>query len=672
MSIPVAPNSQVLDFEELNELRLYLETLLRKATASLGLYYVEETGGFTHLRSKKKEPGRFSSTSTATVVAFLTRSGQWSVAGAPWEAMGGPLAKNILGSKFASSGLPEGNPFTTSFLLEAVQDLVDGAGVTLSEESMTVLASRMETLVDALALGNGITVEKYPPTSFMTQKALRVVVRSGLSGERIKPALKAAGDWAWRQLYEESVILSAKRPDGDVFELGYAALTASLATTTLDMTPRQRDAIDYSLNQFFAAQLPDGTWPRSQPLFRYPDYGNAYCYDYEFLVQLLNDKQLDDVLHANLRKLARSAYALDRTKIPLGEAGELGWASGHLKREIAEPESWSSASVYHYCHSLHRVVVEAIRRNLFEYCSSPYSPPAPPRDSNVSIDRSRFLDSRVKRADDREEESLTSLLEEKFLKPILRSAPEVQRGRPLDAPRAAILFGPPGTSKTQLAEIIAEALGWPLLKLDPSHLTRNGIDRLHAETNKVFTMLEAAEQMVVLLDEFDELVRDRDVQGTESASRFLTTAMLPKLTALYARKRIVYLVATNHVERFDPAISRQGRFDIILPVLPPTLDAKFGKWTSVRDHLVSLKVTPRSGAKARIACEQLDDLTFAEFSEIVDPLLKADKQEAVIDIIKDAAQACTMRQELPTQSGGKPETWSDRLKSQRSKIRIPR
>ena len=91
---------------------------------------------------------------------------------------------------------------------------------------------------------------------------------------------------------------------------------------------------------------------------------------------------------------------------------------------------------------------------------------------------------------------------------------------------SAILFGPPGTSKTQLAELISDFLGWPLIKVDPSYLVSRGMDRIQAMANRLFSMLTVAEQIVVLLDEFDEMGRER-ARTEELLSRFITTAMLP-------------------------------------------------------------------------------------------------------------------------------------------------
>jgi SpoVK/Ycf46/Vps4 family AAA+-type ATPase len=62
---------------------------------------------------------------------------------------------------------------------------------------------------------------------------------------------------------------------------------------------------------------------------------------------------------------------------------------------------------------------------------------------------------------------------------------------------------------------VAEFLGWPLLSIDPSHLLRNGMDGIQAEANAIFRRLQETEGIVVLFDEFDELVRER-TKGEDS------------------------------------------------------------------------------------------------------------------------------------------------------------
>jgi ATPases of the AAA+ class len=227
-----------------------------------------------------------------------------------------------------------------------------------------------------------------------------------------------------------------------------------------------------------------------------------------------------------------------------------------------------------------------------------------------------------------------------------------------------ILFGPPGTSKTQLANKLAKALGWPLLTLDPSHLTRKGLDNVHAETDAIFGRLQLCDQMVVLMDEFDELVREREGSG-ELRSRFLTTAMLPKIADLHREKRIVYIVGTNHVEVFDAAISREGRFDLILPVMPPMTSEKLKEWAalrSARDALVS------NGDRKRQIDSVIADLTYGETDSLDKRLKEVSTLDDIVLAINDASERATLHQSVDPESRDSP-TWKRRLEEQqKSKI----
>jgi hypothetical protein len=80
---------------------------------------------------------------------------------------------------------------------------------------------------------------------------------------------------------------------------------------------------------------------------------------------------------------------------------------------------------------------------------------------------------------------------------------------------------------------------------------------------------------VVFFDEMDALVQTREGETQlDIASQFLTTTMLPKLTRLHDHARVVFLMATNFQERFDTAIKRAGRFDLLLCMGPPRLSDK--------------------------------------------------------------------------------------------------
>lgn len=705
-------------FEELDALRLTVEERLAGATNSLTCYADEVSGGFFH-QMTRRGPGDPSKASTATCASFLVASGRWGEKRRHWNGKADRLARVLADEPWESAGLGIGNPFTVSFLLEALHDLQEAraqeqkapteiaaaaASPTANEvvhdsdspddqEPPTEAAPESESSSppsspddqpppagsaielqvqywsrylcnQLLASDGGLYIEDFPATCFLTYKAVRVLE---LWGELSDSAKETARAFAWARLYEESVAVSAGAGGADVFELAYAAMTVSRTTTLLEMTPRQRDVLRYAVDQFFAAQGESGEWPRSRALFRYPKLGNAYCYDYELLTQMLSDRQFVSLLEDKRLQLTRAFSALERSAIPIGEQGETGWASGHLPNSTA-PESWTTASAYHFCHEFRRFVVDAIRREVFAYARAFL--PATGLDSqsgSARIDPDAFLDCDI---DDNTR--LRTLLEVAFLEPVLADADRVRRGHGLksDVPNSAILYGPPGTSKTQLAEIIARALGWPLLKLDPSHLTRDGLDRLHAETNLLFTMLASAERMVVLLDEFDELVQDRDQSGAESSSRFLTTAMLPKIAELAKRRRIVYLLATNHIERFDDAISRAGRFDLVIPVMPPRLDEKLRRWDNVRNAID--KFYSPDGLDHDLQ-DILGDLTFLEFQQFANRVPSLRSRNEFSTAIKDAGATATLQRTSIGPEGGDSRTWKERVQAEagRNRLRHP-
>jgi SpoVK/Ycf46/Vps4 family AAA+-type ATPase len=183
-------------------------------------------------------------------------------------------------------------------------------------------------------------------------------------------------------------------------------------------------------------------------------------------------------------------------------------------------------------------------------------------------------------------------------------------------------------------------------------------------------MLVACEEMVVLLDEFDELVRERESEGTLQ-SRFLTTAMLPKLAALSARRRIVYIIATNHLERFDVAIRRRGRFDMILPVMPPTSQAKLKKWPVLKEQLDEVRAGDKThGEQLR---KLIADLTYSECDALVRRLTNVKTSGEFTRIVSEEGEKATLSQRVqPSSSADDPEeTWRDRLSDELGRLRIP-
>jgi SpoVK/Ycf46/Vps4 family AAA+-type ATPase len=99
------------------------------------------------------------------------------------------------------------------------------------------------------------------------------------------------------------------------------------------------------------------------------------------------------------------------------------------------------------------------------------------------------------------------------------------------------------------------------------------MEQIHSKADEIFRRLMELDHAVILFDEIDELVRERE-GGQEAFGRFLTTSMLPKLAELWQQRKTLYFVATNHIMYFDRAITRSERFDALILVAPPSYQKK--------------------------------------------------------------------------------------------------
>ncbi len=363
------------------------------------------------------------------------------------------------------------------------------------------------------------------------------------------------------------------------------------------------------------------------------------------LTQLLQQKRLHDLLLQYLPQLRSAAQSALNSVYQLGENIQV-WTSGHHPQQ-GKPESWATASAYHFFYELDRLLADAVRRELFKYLDLPLTTQVSEdsRKAAKKIFAPNFLDSRVRvRGSQR---PLKRFLWENFVEPLADGAKRVENGDKFSkgTPISAIFFGPPGTSKTELSTQIADFLRWPLLAIDPSHLLRNGMDGIQAEANQIFRMLEETERVVVLLDEFDEFVRERGSSDAEQFSRLLTTAMLPKLASIHTRATLVFIIATNNIRQFDLAIRRPGRFDRVVQIMPPTYDEKIGKsnWgasgkVNVSKILKNLGVTIDGQVK-----KHLGDFTFLEFDAFATDLAKAKDAQAALRSLEYHWERCILQ-----------------------------
>lgn len=463
------------------------------------------------------------------------------------------------------------------------------------EDHVSEILGQLEQRPDRFGIGEAGAalpeVEWYPANAFHTFWTLEIFdqIRNKFEVEYTRLSAPRGLDltskrvgmllWGRHQLGIQLGLHSSAPPSSmlDSDQLAWSLAIFLRFDKTLNVNLENRDFIKQAFKCLFSTQT-DGTWRHYKPLFHYRKAGNAYCYVFEtfaVLVQCaLQERPEAEMLRELLKPYSQNLIDLWRyaesTKIPLAQdAKEIGWCSGH-RTNVTEPESWATASVFSYAQALRRLIGIWCREEAYSSLSAPRS-----RLSRVQA--AAEMDSRGKtwgmnRA------PVSEMLWTMFINPVRmhecndRLEPDSQPIEKHHA-RSTILFGPPGTSKTTLVRSLADIIEWSYVELHASHFVAEGLTQVQKTADRIFKRLSELDHAVVLFDEIDELVRERDMEK-DAFGRFLTTSMLPKLAELWEARKILYFVATNHINYFDSAIIRSHRFDALILVSPPSFRVK--------------------------------------------------------------------------------------------------
>jgi len=146
-----------------------------------------------------------------------------------------------------------------------------------------------------------------------------------------------------------------------------------------------------------------------------------------------------------------------------------------------------------------------------------------------------------------------------------------------------------------LAFLTGNAWGWRLIKITVSDFLEGGGAQVEARAKNIFEVLMSQSSCVVLFDEIDHLLLDRDskyYREQDTIFQFMTPGMLTKLNDLRKRKNIIFIIATNYEDRIDPAIKRIGRIDNKYLVLPPDKSKRMEKLKKFTNDGALFESTP--------------------------------------------------------------------------------
>ncbi len=142
------------------------------------------------------------------------------------------------------------------------------------------------------------------------------------------------------------------------------------------------------------------------------------------------------------------------------------------------------------------------------------------------------------------------------------------------APKGILLHGPPGTGKTLLAKAVATESEANFISVKGPEFLSKWVGESEHAVREVFRKARQAAPCIVFFDEIDAVAPTRGGHHDSGVTERVISQLLTELDGLSALKGVTVLAATNRVDLIDPALRRPGRFDRMLEVGLPDMDAR--------------------------------------------------------------------------------------------------
>lgn len=140
----------------------------------------------------------------------------------------------------------------------------------------------------------------------------------------------------------------------------------------------------------------------------------------------------------------------------------------------------------------------------------------------------------------------------------------------LQPKKGVLLYGPPGCSKTLLVRALATEASLNFLAVKGAELISMYVGESERATREVFRKARAASPSIIFFDEIDAIAS----RGKGGSDLNVLTTLLNEMDGFEELRNVLVVAATNKPQNIDPALMRPGRFDNVVYIGPPDLEAR--------------------------------------------------------------------------------------------------
>ena len=156
------------------------------------------------------------------------------------------------------------------------------------------------------------------------------------------------------------------------------------------------------------------------------------------------------------------------------------------------------------------------------------------------------------------------------------TAPERFERVGVEPPKGVLLTGLPGTGKTLLAKAVANRTSATFIRVVASELVQKYIGEGARMVRDLFALAKERAPSLMFIDELDAVAARRVEDGTSGEREVQRTMMqlLAEIDGFNPRGDVKIIGATNRPDILDPALIRPGRFDRIIEIPMPSIEAR--------------------------------------------------------------------------------------------------